>query len=398
MARVLCAWEYGGDLGHVQRLTSLARALREAGHDPALAFSSLQHAAATSAGYRCYQAPLTVQAARPDFSPANLSHVLLQLGFQDPSGLEAPVRAWLSILALEKPDVLVADYAPVSLLAARIAGVPAVTIGSGFSSPPRVSPLPALRTWTATPEEQLRAHDEAATAAANRALSALGGTPLENAAQLFAGRDDILCTYPELDPFGPREGAEYLGPLDDAMPGAEETWPDDHRPRILAYLKPRYPGFGKVVAAIQASGASALVVAPGLRPADVQALSSPRVRVIPRAITLAPVLAACDLCVGHAGLGFTAKALSAGVPLAMLPMHLEQLLMAQHAQALGAGTFHKPPAPGSPAIDYAAWIAGLLADPAIRAAAQEQRARFARFTPRVSAARAAERVVAALES
>ena len=396
MARVLCAWEYGGELGHVQRLTALAVALREAGHEPALAFSNLQHAGSTSRGFRCYQAPLTTLAEKPDPTPVSLAHVLVEVGFHDRDGLAAPLRAWLAIFALEKPDVIVADYAPMALLAARVAGLPAVTIGSGFSSPPLTRPLHGLRSWEPVSDARLLAYDDSATEAANRALAELGAAPIESAAQLFVARDDILCTYAELDPFGPRENAEYLGPLDDAMPGAELAWSGEERPRIFAYLKPRYPGFVSIVASIGAAGASAIIAAPGLNDAEVQSMSSPHVQVIGRPVTLPPLLAACDLCIGHAGLGLTSKAMSAGAPMGLLPTHLEQLLIAQRVEALGAGAYLRPPPQGAPHADLTPWLRGLLADEQKRSAARHLRERFTGYSPKASAARAAQRVIAAL--
>jgi UDP:flavonoid glycosyltransferase YjiC (YdhE family) len=399
VARALCAWEYGGDLGHIQRLTALAVALRDAGHEPALAFSNLQHAGATARGFRCYAAPLIAGVERPDLEPASLARVLLDLGFHDAGGIESSIRAWLSLFELEKPDVIVADYAPVALLAARVAGIPAVTIGSGFSSPPGVHPLPALRPWKAVPEEKLVEDDAALVASANKALGALDAQPLTQASQLLAARDDILCTFEELDPFGPRQGVEYLGPLDDSMPGDEVTWAaDDRRPHIFAYLKPSYPGFVPILAALGAVGGQAIVVAPGLIAAQAQALSKPNVLVLPRAVTLAPVLADCDLCISHAGLGLTSKALAAGVPTALIPIHLEQFLIARRVEALGVSAHLSPQSPNRPFPDLAPWISELVRDDERRSKAKQLREQFARYSPSAAAARAAARVSAALGS
>ena len=398
MSRVLCAWEYGGDLGHVQRLTALAFALRDAGHEPALAFSNLQYAGAAARELRCYAAPLTASAERVDPQPASLARVLLDLGFHDAGGIESSIRAWLSLFELEKPDVIVADYAPVALLAARAAGLPAVTIGSGFSSPPGIHPLPALRPWKALPEGRLAEDDAALVASANRALAALGAQPVAQASQLLSARDDILCTFEELDPFGPREGVEYLGPLDDSMPGDEITWSGDRRARIFAYLKPNHPGFVPIVAALEAVAGQAIVVAPGLIATQAQALSKPNVVVLPRAVTLAPVLADCDLCIGHAGLGLTSKALAAGVPTALIPIHLEQFLIARRVEALGVSGHLRPLPPNQPFPDLAPWISQLARDEELRSKAKQLSERFTRYSPRAAAARAAARVCAVLGS
>jgi UDP:flavonoid glycosyltransferase YjiC (YdhE family) len=57
--RVLLAWEFGGDLGHVRRSLAIARRLRERGHEPLLAFSDTTPlAAAGDHGISWVQAPL----------------------------------------------------------------------------------------------------------------------------------------------------------------------------------------------------------------------------------------------------------------------------------------------------------------------------------------------------
>ena len=52
--------------------------------------------------------------------------------------------AWRQLLTLLNADLILADYAPTPLLAARCLQVPAVVLGTGFSVPPSVSPLPAF--------------------------------------------------------------------------------------------------------------------------------------------------------------------------------------------------------------------------------------------------------------
>ena len=41
MARILCAWEFGEDLGHVRRLVPIARELRRLGHEAAFVVRDL---------------------------------------------------------------------------------------------------------------------------------------------------------------------------------------------------------------------------------------------------------------------------------------------------------------------------------------------------------------------
>jgi hypothetical protein len=55
------------------------------------------------------------------------------------------VRSWLELWKLLKPDVIVTDYAPSAILSAKIAGIPTLPFGPGFSIPPGQDPMPAFR-------------------------------------------------------------------------------------------------------------------------------------------------------------------------------------------------------------------------------------------------------------
>ena len=88
MARILCAWEFGGDLGHVRRLLPIARELRRLGHEAAFAFRDLAPLGAHAAeGFEWFQAPLTRPPPAQNPAPLSPSDVLLNLGYDDAAGL-----------------------------------------------------------------------------------------------------------------------------------------------------------------------------------------------------------------------------------------------------------------------------------------------------------------------
>src|ERR1700757_4139897 len=132
MARVLCAWEFGGDLGHVRRLLPIARELRAAGHE---IFIALRDSAYLEIGRRegfdTFIAPMLRAPAMVSPSPVNFSDVLLQLGFDDVFGVRGALDAWSSLLELLGIDLVVADYAPTALLAARLAELRRASVGGG---------------------------------------------------------------------------------------------------------------------------------------------------------------------------------------------------------------------------------------------------------------------------
>jgi UDP:flavonoid glycosyltransferase YjiC (YdhE family) len=370
VGRVLFAWELGGDSGHARRIFSVARDLRALGHDAALAFRDLAplgRAALDDMAW--FPAPWLVPPARPDPSPLNASDILLNSGFADAAGLEQALRAWLSLFRLWRVDAVVADSAPAALLAARIARIPRMNLAGGFGVPRPASPMPALRPWLPSDPAELQARDARLVASVREAVSRAdpGSAAPSEAAEVFAADANLLCTWPELDPFGPRDGVEYLGPQADSQAPSMVEWRGDSRPRIVACLEPRDPRFAAVVAAIGRVAGEAVIAAPGLAADDAKALSTATMRVLGVAIDPSPLLRDADLGVSPGDAGFTLPALAAGVPLALLPMHLEQYLAALRVKELGAGAMVSPV---DPAPDFSAWLAAAAASSAFRDAAR----------------------------
>jgi UDP:flavonoid glycosyltransferase YjiC (YdhE family) len=395
MARVLCAWEFGGDLGHVRRLMPVAHALRAAGHEVTFALRDSRHLEAPRQdGFEAFVAPLLRTPKQVNPAPVSFSDILLNVGFDDRPALAGALRAWRWLFDLVKPDLLVADYAPTALIAARAAGLRRVTLGSGFSQPPEGDPLPVMRAWAPIEAGVLRALDDRLVGSIRAALDAPEAAKPRNARELLDAQAHLLCTFPELDPFGPRQGGEragveYVGPQGDATSGVEVRWRDAAGPRVFAYLKPRNPRFAAVLEGLRALDAEVIAAVPGLEPREAAAASSDRMRVIAAPVNLDLVLGSATLCVCHAGPGLAARALVAGVPMALLPLQLEQFLIAR--RLVGSGNAEMS-SPDETAPDFKAWFARVLVEPRLREAAARLAATHRGYSFEAATRRAAERI------
>ena len=118
------------------------------------------------------------------------------------------------------------------------------------------------------------------------------------------------------------------------LPRTRLPWQTE-APRGSSPTSSRAARFTAILAAVREVAGEALVAAPGLTEAQAAELSSDRMRVFAGALNLDGILAAADLCVSHAGNGLAARALMAGVPLALLPMQLEQYLIARPSRRRG---------------------------------------------------------------
>lgn len=391
MARVLCAWELGSGLGHIGRIIPIARELRALGHEVVMVLrdSAYLHIPREE-GFDTLAAPLLHEPPNPNPQPLSLSDILLNLGYDDVRGLHGALRGWQSMLRLVKPDVVMADYAPMALVAAGMARVPRVTVGSGFSLPPPGDPIPALRDATGTAPGVLRAIDDRLLMRLRAAVGGAAGVAA-SARAFFDAESHLLCTFAEIDPFGAREGVEYLGPPGNVNQGLEVAWQTEGKPRVLAYLKPGAPRVDAVVAGLQALDAEVVLAYPGEAPGRVQAMQRGAVRAFAKPIEVAPLMAGASLAVFHAGSGFAAQSLVAGVPMALLPTHLEQFLIAKRAVQAGVGEIS---APDHAAPDFRQWFMHLMSSQALREAARREAAKHRGHSFSAAARAAAQRIAA----
>jgi UDP:flavonoid glycosyltransferase YjiC (YdhE family) len=363
VARILAVWEYGEGLGHLYGLIPLARALRERGHGVAFALRDATRLAVTrSAGFDSWPAPVLRIPGRVDRAPVSHADILLNLGFGDAGSLAGTQRAWDGLLRATRAEAIVADYAPGALLAAARQDMPRATFGSGFALPAGSDPFPALRPWEAEDGASLRALDDRLRAALGDAFPG-AAPPIE---ALLHGLIDLVATWAQLDPLGPRD-AQYVGPASPTREAPAIEWREPAGPRVLAYLIAAEPRFVAAVEALRTCGAEVILVAAGLNARNAAALSRDALRVIPAPVALAGLIEGATLCVSHGGAGLTAQAVKAGVPLALLPFHLEQSLVTRRLHALGAATARTVE---QGVGDLGGWLRAALDDERLRACAR----------------------------
>jgi UDP:flavonoid glycosyltransferase YjiC (YdhE family) len=373
MARILIAWEFGRNLGHIARDLPLARAARDAGHEVLWALPNLRAGVAELAdeGFTLLQTPWVRPATRAARAPANFADMLLCEGYDDPPAVLGALHGWMALMKLARPAALVYDYAPTALLAAHVARVPSLVLGSGFLVPPLVSPLPSFQPWADTPAPVLAEAEARLVGRLNDAARPFGGAPLGRLADLYGQATQCLTTFEELDPFGPRPGARYYGPMFALGRQAALDWTTTGRPRIFAYLRPEVPGCEALLTALQGMDADVVCALPGLPPAWAQRFD--RVRFHAGAVDMDRLLPGADAAI-TSGSGTIPTCLLAGVPVLVAPQFVEQYLAGLRLQEFGAGLTVFRPEP--PAV-YRALLERLVTDPALRAQARVFAARHA---------------------
>jgi hypothetical protein len=243
LSNILFTWELGANLGHLTRDLPLARYCRGAGHKVAWVVNNLDASTRllSKEGFTLLQAP-KLQPVGKLPPPINFAAMLLSEGYVGSSALATAVQSWLDLIAVVKPDVLVYNHAPTALLAAQIGGLPVLLCGTGFEVPPDSPALPSFRPWLRIAESELQKSEQQLMSLVNGLLVRHGKASLPRLAALFTPYKPLLTTFSELDPFGPRKGVDYIGPVY-ALPATKSVaWDGYAEKKVLAYLRPTIPG------------------------------------------------------------------------------------------------------------------------------------------------------------
>jgi len=343
MAKIVFAWELGSGYGHIAKFLQVAHELSKRGHQIFCIAKELQHLAPRiqSSRITLLQAPVWQQ-EKVGVTSYCYAELLLNIGYYDNLQIQGKLMAWQSLYDLIKPDLLIAEHAPTALLAAHGRGFPATTLGTGFFTPPACFPAPAFYSDANLGDDQLILFEQKILLQINHALGNLGLPLLKNLTDIFKCDDIFLCTHKELDHYPGRKHAEYLGAHYELPCNDKAEWPDHIGPKIFAYLKPGFSEIEKMLQALKLTEASIIVHAPAFSENLLKKYSSPHIQFYNNAINIDLIGTQVTLAICHAGHGTITNMLLKGVPLLLIPMQMEQLVLATRVKDLGAAEIISP--------------------------------------------------------
>lgn len=337
---VLCAWELGGEFGHISRLSAIAKSLEKDGFNVVVALRDLSGAAAffIDTQVKLMQAPVCLPQISMQRPVACLADAFLLSGYLNVEMLEGLVQGWESLIDLVQPDIMIFDYAPTALLAARERSITQFIIGTGFSEP---APGEAMMDWRQPPvADGLMVRQETRILTViNEVLARRGRQPLAYLHDIFQADTTFVQMCRELDLFPHRINAVYCPGIGSRAEKAQSEKTQRHRPKIVAYLKAEYPNLSAILTALSQMDADVLVTCPSSDPAQLKAQVGSNVCIAEQWLDLVAELEDADLFIGHANGNSTRECLALGVPSLMFPLRLEQLWIAQKLQKNGLGRF-----------------------------------------------------------
>jgi UDP:flavonoid glycosyltransferase YjiC (YdhE family) len=235
-----------------------------------------------------------------------------------------------------QPHVVVAQYAPVAQVAARLSGLPCLTLNTGFEYPPCEAPFPRLRSNIKLTRKQLLDREVEILQYVNGINLREGHFSCNSLQEVFKSDINLLATFPEMDHYRQRRNGCYIGPISMLDNGVTLRWRKRGSLRIFVYLRP-FPGIVAILEGLAGSGADVIAHIPGLDTRIRALYTNTSIRIADSTVRMSDILADMDVAITHAGHGTACAVLLAGVPLLMIPTTIEQWLTSCNIEALGAG-------------------------------------------------------------
>lgn len=334
MAHVLLGWELGGNRGHATSLLAIADALRRRGHRISFALQRVDALLPDQLqGSAVWPAPVTprllINTSRPNKGhPQTMGDIAARLGFDDSSMVEALVRAWRLLLDAIRPDLVVSDYGPFLLTAAR-GLVPTVSVGTAFSTPPsRMKSFPSIGGEPAVfPEEEV-------LAAVNAALAQLDMPCLERLPQIFEASREMGGSFVELDPYARWRTDPLVAPmLRGGAPGLAPGGGEE----VFVYAPEQVQIDAALWKGLVQSRLPVRVHVANIDRRMERGLAEMGLMVERQPVPFARIAERSRLVISHGGHGFVCSALLAGLPQVICHFDLEKMIHAQAVTSLGLG-------------------------------------------------------------
>jgi UDP:flavonoid glycosyltransferase YjiC (YdhE family) len=338
--RVLLAWELGAGRGHLLILGWIADALRQRGYEPLFALQRLDGIATINQAIgnaEVYQSPvwpglLDRSAFQAPGKAVSFGDVIGGLGLTSPVAVEGMVRAWERLIARVAPDVIVADFAPACLMAAR-GRVPTVAVGDGFTLPPV-----GLKSFTPLDDGggERKFKEDDLLSVVNGSLQRAGLRPLDFLPEMFAADRSCASSFTELDPYRDNRNEPLAAPWvpewDQSVPMAREE--------VFGYFSVEADVRGTALAAlahVAREGIPVRIYVPQLKADAISWLAQNRIQVEPAAIPFEEIQRRARLVVSLGSFGFVSCALAVGIPQIVIPLGIAKGSTGMAIERLGVG-------------------------------------------------------------
>jgi hypothetical protein len=332
MRQALLAWENGAGRGHFTSLKTMAESLTGEFEIHAALCSMKYAAEMRPLCVDVFQGPwliydLTERKAAGGPGSATWGEYLGDLGYRNPEFLSNQIARYQREMTSRKIDLVITDWAPSALLAARGLGIPAVDTGIGYTVAPYDLPeFPIL-----LPQYVRRIHDEKQmVAAVNEAGGPLGVPAIEHLPAIYTCNDQLVRTLAMLDPYADLRTSDYLPAAQD-LPSLIAPTGDE----VFVYFSSGEAETPEIMNAIADLGVPTRAYIPGITPEWAAKLTQGGVILERGPVKPELIGLRSRLMVNSAQHGTACMGIGLGLPQVAFPQQMEQAYNAQRAGDYG---------------------------------------------------------------
>jgi len=334
MIRILMANEMGGGWGHLLSLRPIAEEFLNLGCEVHLLCRDTKKAIDVFSGKNVAVGQFAPWPPRTTGFSLSYAQNIWRNGYWDAETFGAHLTWWSDKFRELRPRFVITDYAPTALLSALSLDIPRGAIGTGFTLPPAVTPMPCLHPWLKYSESALLNAENQVLATIRRHVPTV-----HSVADIFEGAERFLLVFPEMDHFEVRASEKYFGPILETYYPDELAWPDGSEKRVFIYLSAENRCLIDLINHLKKLELPAIGHIRDLPESERKALESPTLRLGKSLINLKKAAAECDIAVTQGGLHTSAKMLLSGTRLLICPEQLEQTLLAYRLKQRGLCEF-----------------------------------------------------------
>ena len=290
-------------------------------------------------GFEYIEAPLNamLQSSQPAIGHADI--LFKASSFSDEINLHTTLRNWLNIFDHVQPDLIIADYAPVAMLAAKIAYIPHIAYDTGFFSPPLDRAFPLFANELKNGEKRLRTIEATITKTTNNAIKKISSSyRVDRFQELFTASAYIFNNHPLLDVYQRSSREHFVGPLlDVTRTETKSEQSTNNSIRVFCYLSGMFTKINETLSSLSDASLESIIYVSGTPARTLTSLARPNLHILTEPAVMEDILPKVDVVLCHGGSGTINLTLAYGKRLAILPMFTEQAMNARCLEDLGLG-------------------------------------------------------------
>lgn len=334
MARVLCIWEFGDNVGHLINLKPSIDILLELNHEVFIVTRDLYALTKVFKNYpiKIIQSPIKKPSKIGRNAFLSSAQIILQQLLDDNS--ETYIKTWRTIFDLVSPELVLFESSPIALVSSIGYTFKKIIVGNGFGLPLLDHTLPfGIFPDTKRDEsilELLYANDVELLSKLNTLIPKAYN--IKSLFDLYHVDDIFLMSIPILDHYNHRN-LQYLGGLI-TTEYSKPIWPMSDRPKIFVYLC-NISSLERLLYCIKLKEYSALIYIKNCPPELKARYTSSHVIFLDEFVNLQEVSKSVTFVITNGNHNTTLNFILSGVPQLIIPNHQEHYYLGLRLKEFG---------------------------------------------------------------